>query len=612
MVHLTMLESTPRREGAPRRLRQILLRHFAQVKGRMLLAALCTVSVTATELLQPWPLKIILDYGVLRHPLPDSLGFLRDLVGTDYVALVAGASGVILLIALVGALLAYFQIFITTSLGYTMVYTLRRELFAHLQRLSLSFHNRAKSGDLLMKVAGDTDTLKNVVAEAVLKFSSQLLTVIGMFVILLLLDWRIGLIAMATLPFLAYTLFHLYRRTKRSVKAQKRHEGEVASRISEVLAAVPMVQAFAREAYEEERLEAVTAATMRESIRVARLKAAATRSSEMITAAGTATAVLFGALQVLEGTMLPGDLILVVAYLSKLYNPIKGMAKLSNQLSTATASAERISDVLDLEPEIQDRPDAVEAGPLAGQIVFDNVSFDYGDEKPVLQHISFRVSPGQRLALIGPSGAGKSTIVSLIMRLYEPRAGVILIDGVDIQQYRRESLRRRIGLVLQDSLLFGATIRENIGYGKPEARLEEIVAAAEAANADEFIRNLDDGYDTVIGERGVTLSGGQRQRIAIARALIRDAPMLILDEPMTGLDVESEVKVREALDHLIAGKTCIMITHDLPSVADADLVLVLDEGRITARGRHADLLAASHRYRRLYELEMRPAIDISA
>jgi ABC-type multidrug transport system fused ATPase/permease subunit len=271
------------------------------------------------------------------------------------------------------------------------------------------------------------------------------------------------------------------------------------------------------------------------------------------------------------------------------------------------ASADRISEVLDIEPEIQDRPDAIEAAGLKGEIAFQGVSFDYGDGNDVLRQVSFAVSPGQRLAVVGVSGAGKSTVASLILRLYEPQEGAIFVDGVDIRQYSRESLRRHIGVVLQQSILFGATIRENIAYGRPDASPEEIEAAARAANADEFIRELEDGYETVIGERGATLSGGQRQRIAIARALIRNAPILILDEPMTGLDVESEATVREALDRLMAGKTCLMITHDLQSIADADLVLLLEEGRIIDRGTHEELVARSRRYRQLYELDLQPA-----
>ena len=555
----------------------------------------------------------MLDHGILQHPLPRSLHLLQGLVDGDRVMFLAVAAAGILLIALCDGVFSYFQIFITSSVGYRMVYALRRELFAHLQSLSLSFHNHARSGDLLTRIAGDTNTLKDVFAESILQFASYALTIIGMFAIMFSLSWRMSLIAMATLPLLGYSLFHLYRKTKASAKKQKKQEGKVASRMSEVLTAIPLVQAFSRERYEEEQFDAVTAKSLQESIRIARLEAAATRSSELITALGTAVAVLFGAMQVLNGQMMPGELVLVVSYLTNMYKPLRKLAKLSSDLSKAMASADRISEVLDIEPEIQDAPDAIDAGRLRGEIAFQRVSFDYGDGRDVLRDVSFAVPPGRRLALVGASGAGKSTIVSLILRLYEPQQGTIFLDGIEIQHFTRESLRRQIGLVLQQSILFGATIRENIVYGKPEASEGEIVAAAQAANSDEFIRELEDGYDTVIGERGATLSGGQRQRIAIARALIRDAPILILDEPMTGLDVESEAKVREALDRLMAGKTCLMITHDLQAVADADEVLVLEEGHIIERGKHDDLVANSRRYRQLYELDAsRQAVNASA
>src|SRR5690348_8207638 len=594
-------------QTSPTRFRRLFLGNLHEVKGRLLFAALCTLGATGAELLKPWPLKIILDHVILDKPLPRALRALGGFLVQGRMPLLLEASAAIVVIALAGGLFSYFQVFITSSIGYRMVYALRRELFTHLQTLSLAFHNTARSGDLLTKIAGDTNTLKDVFADSMLKFTSYVLTVLGMLVILVAIDWKIGAIALGTLPFLCYSLFHLYRKTKLSVKTQKRQEGQVASRMNEVLSAIPLVQAFARERYEAEQFDRVTEETLRESIRVARLEAAATRSSEIITALGTAAAVLFGAVQVLRGHMLPGDLVLVVGYLTNMYKPIRQLAKLSTDFSKAMASAERISEILEIEPEIQDRPDAVAAAGLKGAIEFRGVSFDYGDGRDVLRDVSFTVSHGERLALVGVSGAGKSTIVSLILRLYEPQRGTIRIDGVDIRQYKRASLRRHIGLVLQQSILFGATVRENIAYGKPKASLEQIEAAARAANADEFIRSLEHGYDTVLGERGATLSGGQRQRIAIARALIRNAPILILDEPMTGLDVESEAKVRDALARLMEGKTCLIITHDLQSVADADLVLVLEGGRIIERGRHAELFAHSRRYRQLYELNVQHA-----
>ena len=585
------------------RFRQFFVTHLGQAKGSLAIAALCTIGVILTELAKPWPLKLIIDHGLLHTELPHSLGFLQPLIAGSTVPFIVVVCASIVLISLVSSVCSYFQTFITSSVGYRTVYTLRRELFAHLQSLSLSFHTQARSGDLLTKIAGDTNTLKDWFADSLLKFTSQLLTVLGMLVILFTVDWRIGAIALATMPFLGYSLFHVYRKTKISVKTQKKQEGQVAARMDEVLSAVPLVQAFARETHEMRRFDKVTAETVRQSIRVARMGAAAGRSSELITAVGTAVAVLFGALLVLRGAMLPGALVLVVSYLNSLYKPLKNLASLSTDFSKAMASAERISEVLDVEPEITDRPGAVEATALRGTIEFDRVSFDYGDGREVLRDVSFTVPPGQRLALVGASGAGKSTIVSLILRLYEPQSGVIRIDGVDIRDYKIKSLRRNVGLVLQQAILFGATIRENIAYGRPDATDVEIESAAWAANADEFIQDLDDGYDTVVAERGATLSGGQRQRIAIARALVRDAPILILDEPMTGLDVESEDKVREALDRLMVGKTCISITHDLASIADADLVLLLEEGRVAALGTHRALVASSTRYRQLYELQ---------
>jgi ATP-binding cassette, subfamily B, bacterial len=501
------------------------------------------------------------------------------------------------LIALCRGVCSYAQLSIASRIGYVMVYTLRRELFVHLQQLSLSFHHRARSGDLFAKVISDTNALKDVLANMVLTFTADLLLLIGMFAIMFALNWQLTLVALASLPVLSYVLQYLYRKIKASARTQRRKEGRVASRVSETLAAVSLVQAFGREHYEEERFETESAQTLEESIQTTRMEAATLRSVEMISAVGTWAVVLFGSLQVLKGQMTPGDILIFASYLASMHKPIRELAKLSTKFSKAMVSAERVAEILNMEPAIRDTPHAIEARHLKGEIVFNMVSFDYGDGNSVLKDASFAIYPGQRVVLIGASGAGKSTIVSLILRLYEPQEGSIAIDGVNIKNYQCESLRRAISVVPQNSVLFGTTIRENIAYGKLDATIGEIVAAAKAAGAHDFIIELEHGYETVIGERGSTLSGGQQQRIAIARAFIRNAPILILDEPMTGLDVESEAKVRETLERLMVGKTCLLITHDLEAAAAADRILVLEEGRVIERGRQSGLAARGGRHR---------------
>jgi len=586
------------------RFKQFVINHLLQVKASLLVAALCMLGFTLTGLLAPWPLKIIFDYVLLDERLPSSLSFLGDVLQRGRFPALALISLAIVLIALLKGVFSYAQLYITSRVGYQMVYALRRQLFVHLQRLSLSFHNRARFGELLSKLTGDTNNLKDVFAESALTVTGYLLTLFGMFAVMFAMNWRLSLIVLATFPVLFYALSYLYRKIKASAKRQRRSEGRITSRISEILTAVSVVQAFGRERYEEERFETESGQTLEESIRTARMEASSTRIVEMITAIGTWAVILLGSLQVLDGRMTPGDILIFVSYVTSLYKPIRGLARLSVKASKAMVSAERIAEILEKEPEIQDNAQAVEASGLKGEIIFEDVSFDYGNGKSVLNAVSFTVSPGQTVALVGPSGAGKSTIANLLLRFYDPHQGRILIDGTDIRQYKLASLREQIAVVLQTSVLFCTTIKENIAYGKLDATMEEIIAATKAARAHDFILELEHGYDSIIGERGDTLSGGQRQRIAIARALIRNAPILILDEPMRGLDVESEMAVREALKRLMAGKTCLLITHDLQAVAGADLVLVLQEGRIVERGGHSDLMARSRQYRQLYELKI--------
>lgn len=584
------------------RLAQIVRRQLATSKRGLAWASFCTLGLTLTELARPWPLKVIFDNILLNKPLPPALSFLQGTLMLGKAPSVVAMSSLIVAIALVRGAFAYAQVHVTSRLGNSMVYTLRRELFGHLQRLSLSFHNRARAGELLTKIVSDTNALKDVFAESILTVFSQLLTLVAMLAIMFALDWRLTMIVLVIVPVLGGNLLLLYRKARGIARQQRKKEEKIASRISEVMSSVPLVQAFAREQYEEERFGSESAAYLEESIRNDRIEGAAARAVEVISAAGTCVVVLFGSLAILRGELTIGLVLVFVSYLNGMYRPIRNLAKLSTQLSKATVSAGRIAEILDKEPEVRDAPDAIEAKTLRGEIVFDRVSFGY-EESETLRDVSFRVAPGERVAIMGASGAGKSTLVSLILRLYDPAGGTISVDGIDIRRFTRESLRREIGLVLQGSILFGTSVRENIAYGKLDATTEEIVAAAKAANAHEFIEELEDGYETILGERGSTLSGGQRQRLAIARALVRGTSILILDEPMTGLDIEAEAKLKEALDRLMSGKTCILITHDLKAAAEADRVLLLEGGRTVDCGTHEELLARSPLYKRLFELK---------
>jgi len=585
--------------------REIVTAHLWEMRRSLATALLCILGFTLTELLAPWPLKIIFDYVLLDKPLPTSLAWLGGLMAQGKTVAVVVVSLGIVLIAGGRSLFDYFQLYQTSRVGHQMVHILRRELFSHLQGLSLYFHNRARSGELLNRVTTETEVLKDTFAESVMTASSQLLTVVGMFVIMFLLNWKLSLVAMATLPILFYALASVYRRLKVTARKQREREGVIAARLNEVLTSVPLVKAYGRESYEQERFDAESAITLEQGIEAERLAAVAMRSLELIKAVGLWATVLFGALLALGGEMTPGDVLIFTAYLNDMYKPLRNLAKLSTRYSRAMVGMRRIQEIFETEPEASDDASAVEAPRLKGEIVFDGVSFDYGNGRKVLDDVSFAIAPGQRVALVGPSGSGKSTIASLLLRFYDPRSGEIRIDGVDIRRYSRESLRREIGVVLQDSILFGASIRENIAYGKPDASPEEVAEAARQAYAHDFIASLPEGYDTIIGERGATLSGGQRQRICLARAIIKRPSALILDEPTSAVDAESAALIHDALERLQRGKTTLVIAHNFAAMERFDLILVLKNNRVLEQGTHERLLDQKGRYYRLYQRQIR-------
>jgi ABC-type multidrug transport system fused ATPase/permease subunit len=559
-----------------------------QMRGSIFLAAGGLLGVACAELLAPWPLKIVFDHVLLAKPLTASHEFLEPLLAQGVWPALAAMAGSIAVIALVLGGSAYLQSYLTARVGHTVVYRLRGALFAHLQRLSLVFHHRARSGELITKVASDTNLLRDVFADWGLSFAGHLVTLAAMLAVMFALNWRLTLVVLATLPPLFLVLYRLNRSIRRSVREQRRQEGRMASRLNEVLSSMALIQAFGRQGHEEERFQSEIEDNLRSGIRTARATAGVSRAIALVSALGTAITLLFGAAQVIDGNLTPGELLVFLAYVASLYKPVRDLGRLSAKFSRAAASAARIEEILAIEPDIEDAPDAIEAAPLAGEIVFEHVSFDYAPGRPVLDDVSFRIRAGERVALVGPSGAGKSTVLSLLLRLYEPRSGRILVDGVDLRRYRRDSLRREIGIVLQDNLLFAVSVRENIAYGKPDASHEEVEAAARSARAHEFIVDLPEGYDSVLGERGVTVSGGQRQRICLARALVKRPPILVMDEPTAAVDARSARLIHESVTRLQQAKTLIVIGHEPADFKGFDRVLVIEDARITeARPRAA-------------------------
>ena len=590
----------------PRAIRRIFGHFGPQLRPHrrtLLLAGICTLAATAMALLRPWPIKLIFD--VILVPQTKA-GFLEHvpLLGGSTETLLAGIALSILLIAVLAGLARYGQKFLTNSVGQKVVADIRRQLFNHIQRLSRSFHHGHHSGDLMMRLTGDILMLRELIVGSVIFLSENLLVLLGMFAIMFWMDWQLTLIAISIFPILTLVAMSFSGKIKSVTKKQRRKEGQVASVISETISGIAVVHAFARERYEGERFSRQNKASLKAGIKATRLAANLNRLVEILVAAGTCAVLWMGVKKVLAGVLTPGDLLVFTFYLSGLYKPIRRLSGLTSRMAKASACGERVISILETESEIKDAPDAIVAPPFQGEIVFEEVDFRYHPGERVLNGVSFTVKPGQMVALVGPSGVGKSSIANLLLRFYDPVEGRILIDGTDIRRYSLASLRDQIAVVLQESVLFGTTIRENIAYGKLDANTEEIVAAAKAANAHDFILELEDGYETTIGERGETLSGGQKQRIAIARAIIRNAPILILDEPMTGLDGESKAKIQEALERLMDGRTCLLITHDLQAVSEADLVLVLEERRIVERGRHSDLVARNEQYSQLYDLKI--------
>ncbi|NCJ07577.1 ATP-binding cassette domain-containing protein [Synechococcales cyanobacterium C] len=592
-------------KSACKGLRRIMQRFWPEIRKERFLLTLAWVGLIGeilAQLLEPWPLKLIFDHIIIPDAteLPLPIPFLNNL--PQLLLLTLLTLGIILATALkAGA--SYMSLVSLSIASSRIIAEIRAKLYGHLQRLSLSFHSKARNGDLITRIINDIDRLREVTITAAVPLMVNTLTLVSMVGVMFWMNAQLALIGLLVFPLFIFTATKLTQQIHQVARQQRRREGAMAATASEAINAIKVVQALSLEGMLESLFATDNTKSLEDVARTQQLSAGLQRTVEILVALATAVVLWRGVQLVTQGAATPGDLLVFMTYLKTSFKPTKQLAKHMAQIAKATASGERIIDILDTIPEIRDTQGAIEAPAFEGQVCFRNVAFGYEPAKRILNGLSFGVQPGQRVALVGPSGGGKSTLVSLLLRLYDPIEGNILIDGHDLRQYRVESLRRQISIVLQDSVLFAVSVRDNIAYGALGATDAEIEAAARLANAHDFIMALPQGYATPMGERGATLSGGQRQRIAIARAAVRRASIVILDEPTVGLDNENEQAVTEALERLTQDCTTFLITHNLQGAVSADQILYLEQGQILERGSHDELMRLGQRYAALYQIQ---------
>jgi len=583
------------------------LAHYARPNvGAGLLILLLMFIGIVMETLLPWPLKWIVDYVLREQALPDPVGRVTAVLGgrspESLLALLASAS---VLLFLLGRAAYILQSYLQTGLGSRMVFALGRDLFDHLQQLSLRFHSKARTGDLVRRVTTDSNCVRECLIDVLLPALTSAITLGVMFAIMWQLDHTLALVAAAVaIPLALMIQLTAGRMTRRTYEQQER-EGELMALAEQTLSALPVVQAFTQEPAHDARFRALSSQVVAASVSVAVAQMQFKVGVNTATAVGTALIMGIGGLHVLQGSLSVGSLLVFLSYLVSLYTPMETLAYLSAGYASAAARARRVFELFEQTDILESRPGGTAPGrqtkKSSGHILIEKVTFGYDRERPIIKNISLEARPGETVALVGPTGAGKSTLLSLIPRFFDPWQGTVFLDGTNLRDMEVSAVRRQVALVLQNPFLLPLSIADNIAYGRCDASRDEIVAAAAAANADRFIRRLPNGYDTLLDESGQGLSGGEQQRIAIARALIKDAPVLILDEPTSALDAETEARVMEALEHLMKGRTTFIIAHRLSTVRRADTILVLDKGEIVESGTHEALITAGGHYHRLLE-----------
>jgi ATP-binding cassette subfamily B protein len=579
-------------------LRPQLLRQWPLVAGSVL-ALLAEVVLTTLE---PWPLKFIFDH-VLGSKRRTGSVMAALVEGWQPATIIAASAMAIIVLSGLRSLADY-----TSTIGFARIANrilgeIRAQLYLHLQELSLSFHTKSRGGDLLLRVMADVNQLRDVAVTAALPLCADGLVLVGMVGVMFWLHWKLALVALLTLPAFWFWSSRQAGPIRQAARNQRQRESAMAATAAESIAAIKLVQALSLERRFAESFLRRNQESQKQDVRAARLTAGLARSVGFLTTTSTALVLWYGARLVIRQELTPGELLVFITYLRNAFRPVRDFAKYTGRLIKASAAGERVLHLLEQTPEVRDLPGAAPAPLFQGAVQFVEISFAYDPGRRVLDQLNFSVKPGQHLAVVGRSGIGKSTLASLILRLHDPSQGQIRIDGRDIREFTLASLRGQISVVLQESVLFAATIRENIAYGAVETTFEAVEAAARLAGAHEFIMVLPQGYDTLVGERGATLSGGQRQRIAIARAAIRQAPILIFDEATSNLDEENERLVLESLYRISQGRTTFWITHDLRLACRADVILYLEGGKKVEIGIHDDLMQLGGRYASLFTLQ---------
>lgn len=568
--------------------------HLKRHRGRLFMSTLSLLGVAAVTLLTPWPIKIVFDKVLLKSGGAATMDWLPNWSTMNILAVAAIS---VLAFAALKGVFNYSHAVLSKVVGHRLVADIRMQLFSHVQRLPQSYHDYRETGELMTRMTGDLSLLSDLLVSSVITLTSQLVMIIGMLVVLFWIDWTLALITLAVVPLFMIAAFRFSGRIKSSARRQREAYGKIVASVQESFAGIAHVKGYGQEKTREKLIGRAMDQDVKANVKTTRLTANYTRTVELISAGGTALVLWFGAQKALSGLITAGDLLIFLAYLRGMYRPLQGVARLTARIAKATVRGEKIIEILDMKPEVQDSADAISAQNVAGEMRFKDVSFSYKPDREVLHGLSCRLPARKTTLIIGPTGAGKSTVAKLLLRLYEPSGGTVHVDGRDIADYRIASLRKRISPLAQETFLFRTSIGENIAFGKRRAKQEAIESAARLVGIHEFIQQLPDGYDTLVGEAGLTLSGGQRQRIAFARAALRQSPIMIFDEPATGLDIHAEDSAKDVLATLKRDRTLIIITHRLHFLDLADWVVFVRDGRTIAEGVPGELIGSNDEFR---------------